>query len=170
MDTRNESHSNKKVIFNESNYDKDTLDAISSQVEQKNLNLINKFLVSAKITEIYDTFLVVNLNDKYDATIKKSELKDIENPKIGDYVDVFIEKLYNKKGQLVISKSKGKIVRLWGNIYESKNNNLILEVIIIEKTQHGLIGDYNSIRMFIPFNHISNYNEGDDLIGEKMNG
>ncbi len=168
METRNESCFNKKII-NAANHDKSVIDSILKQVEQKSLNLFNKFLVSAKITEIYDTFIVVNLNDKYDATIKKSELKDVENPKVGDYLDVFIEKLYNKKGQLIISKSKGKIVRSWANVYESKNNNLILEVKITEKTQNGFIGDYNTIKMFISFNQISNYSEGDDLIGEKLN-
>lgn len=166
---KTEASANIKIVGRGLKYDDSDVNTISSFFNTKNISFNNKFLVSAKIIEIHDDFVIVSLNDKYDTVIKESELKDVENLKLGDYVDVFIEKLYDKKGQLVVSKSKGKIVRLWENIYNSKNNGFILEINIIEKTQNGLIGDYNSIKFFVPFNQIDNYNETENFIGERMN-
>ena len=81
---------NFKVIGNGTKYSEKELNNIIPLFENKNLVFNPVLLASAKIIVIEKDFVITTINDKYDATIPKTELKDIEDIKIGQYLDVSI--------------------------------------------------------------------------------
>ena len=157
-----------KIIGNGTKYSEKELNNIIPLFENKNLVFSPVLLASAKVIVIEKDFVITTINDKYDTVIPKSELKDIEEIKIGQYLDVYIENISDPKGQLIVSRSKGKIIKIWEEIFNSKKNSSILRITITEKVQYGVIGEYKSIKIFVPFGQIQNYNENVDLIGTEL--
>ena len=129
-----------KLLGNGLSYDKESVDNIVSLYNNINVEYKDKVVVSSKIIAIKEDFVIVRINEKFDSVIKKSELKDIENIELGMLIDVFIEKLGDKKGQIVVSRTKGLIVKIWEEIFDSKKNNTILKIKIKEKVTGDVIG------------------------------
>ena len=162
--------SNYKLLGNGLNYDKEKVKEIVSLFDNVDVEYKDNVVVSAKIIAIEKDFVIVRVNSKFDAIVKQSELKDIKNIETGMSIDVFIEKLEDKKGQIFVSRSKGLIIRIWEEIFNSKNNNVILTIDIKEKVSGGVIGEYKGIKMFVPMSQIVNCTQDnlDSFIGKEL--
>ena len=56
------------------------------------------------------TEVIVNINYKSDGVISRNEFRYNEDLKVGDIVEVLVEKKEDKKGQLILSK-KARVLR-----------------------------------------------------------
>ena len=159
-----------KLLGNGLSYDKESVNDIVNLFNNVNVDYKDKVVVSSKIIAIEKDFIIVRVNDKFDSVIKKSELKDIENIELGMLIDVFIEKLGDKKGQIVVSRTKGLIVRIWEEIFDSKKNNTILTINVKEKVVGGVIGEYKGVKVFVPISQIINCTNDnlDTFIGKDL--
>ena len=84
-------------LFNE--YKKD-----SQKLEEGNV-------VKAVIIEITDKNIVVDVGAKSVGYISKSEFKDSFEQ--GDVIDVYLEKIEDRKGELIVSYQKGQRLKNW---------------------------------------------------------
>lgn len=159
-----------KLLGNGLSYDKESVNDIVNLFNNVNVDYKDKVVASSKIIAIEKDFVIVRVNDKFDSVIKKSELKDLENIELGMLIDVFIEKLGDKKGQIVVSRTKGLIVRIWEEIFDSKKNNTILLINIKEKVAGGVIGEYKGVKVFVPMSQIINCTNDnlDTFIGKDL--
>ena len=162
--------SNYKLLGNGLSYDKESINEIVSLFDNVDVEYKDKVVVSAKIIAIEKDFVIVRVNSKFDAIVKKSELKDIQNIENGMMIDVFIEKLEDKKGQIFVSRSKGLIIRIWEELFNSKNNNAIITIDVKEKVSGGVIGEYKGIKIFVPMSQIVNCTPEnlDSFIGKEL--
>ena len=68
-------------------------------------------VIKAKVHQITDGDAVLDINFKSDGLVPMSEFKDIEGLKIGDEVDVYVERQEDERGQLVLSRRKAKLLK-----------------------------------------------------------
>ena len=119
------------------------------------LNKIKEFeVVKGTVIEINKKDIILNINFKADGLISISEFKDIPNLKIGDVVDVYIEEQENKKGELILSRKKAKLVKGWEKIQNALNDNSIIDGIVKRRTKGGLIVNIDGIEAFLPGSQI----------------
>src|SRR5690606_33664812 len=80
--------------------------------------------------------------------------RDMPDIKVGDEVDVYVEEQEDSRGQLVLSRKKAKLVRVWEVIEDSLANGTILEALVKRRTKGGLIVDIDGVEAFLPGSQI----------------
>ena len=73
-------------------------------------------IVTGHVIEVRPKEVMVDIGYKSEGVIPANEFEDIKIVKIGDLVDVLIEKLEDKEGMVVLSKEKAEFKKNWERI------------------------------------------------------
>jgi small subunit ribosomal protein S1 len=138
------------------------LDAYSEK-ERTNLeNLYNDTLNTVSEKEVLEGTVislnkrevVVDIGYKSDGIVSLNEFRYNPELKVGDKVDVYIESLEDKKGQMILSHKKARATRSWERVNESLENDEIIKGYIKCRTKGGMIVDVFGIEAFLPGSQI----------------
>ena len=122
---------------------------------EKSLNSISEFeLVSGTVSSINDGNVLLDISYKSDGLVPLTEFRDTPDLKVGDSVQVYIEKKEDDRGQLQLSRRKAKLIRAWENIVDSYENGTIIKGTVVSKTKGGLIADVGGLETFLPGSQI----------------
>ena len=138
---------------------------------EKTLGAVNENeVIKAKVHQITGGDAVLDINFKSDGLVPMSEFKDIDGFKIGDEVDVYVERQEDEKGQLVLSRRKAKLLKAWERLVDSFNNGTIINGTVISKTKGGLIVDAGGLETFLPGSQIDikQIVDYDQFVGKTM--
>lgn len=129
-----------------------------------------KQVITGSVVGLTNKDVILNIGFKSDGLIPLSEFRDIENLKIGDTVDVYVEDREDANGQLILSRKKAKIVKAWDNIKEALDQDIIIEGMVKRRTKGGLIVDVYGIEAFLPGSQIDvkPIRDFDVFVGKKM--
>ncbi|HHJ49590.1 MAG TPA: 30S ribosomal protein S1 [Phaeodactylibacter sp.] len=111
-------------------------------------------IVKGKVTAIQDGDGVLDINYKSDGLVSLSEFRDLEDLKVGDEVEVYVERLEDEHGQLQLSRRKAKLLKAWEAIRDSYENGTIITGKVVSKTKGGLIVDCGGLETFLPGSQI----------------
>src|SRR5204862_3025216 len=78
-------------------------------------------IVKGTIIEVRPKEVLVDIGYKSEGTVSGNEFDDIKAMKVGDEVDVLIEKLEDKDGMVVLSKEKAEFKKNWERILTIAN-------------------------------------------------
>ena len=98
--------------------------------------------------------VVVNIGYKSDGVVSLSEFRYNPDLKIGDSIEVFIEKAEDINGQLVLSHKKARAGKSWDRVNEALNTDEIIKGFVKCRTKGGLIVDVFGIEAFLPGSQI----------------
>jgi small subunit ribosomal protein S1 len=73
-------------------------------------------IVKGNIIEVRPKEVLVDIGYKSEGVISANEFEDIKTVKVGDQIDVLIEKLEDKEGMVVLSKEKAEFKQNWERI------------------------------------------------------
>ena len=73
-------------------------------------------IVKGTIIEVRPKEVLVDIGYKSEGVISANEFEDIKTVKIGDQIDVLIEKLEDKEGMVILSKEKAEFKQNWERI------------------------------------------------------
>ncbi len=73
-------------------------------------------IVKGTIIEVRPKEVLVDIGYKSEGVISGNEFDDIKAVKVGDEIDVLIEKLEDKDGMVVLSKEKAEFKKNWDRI------------------------------------------------------
>jgi len=146
----------------ENNGNNENMENFMEEIEKS----MNKFypgdIVTGTVMDISEKEVVLNLGYKSDGIIPKEELSSEPSAspndlmKIGDTVEVYIIKLDDGEGNVLVSKKRVDAEKGWEVLEEAYENNQSVEVEVQNEVKGGLIGYSHGIRCFIPASHISN--------------
>jgi small subunit ribosomal protein S1 len=108
-------------------------------------------IARGKVVQIKDDRVMVDVGWKTEGYIPVGELKDARgniNISVGDEIDVFIDKR-DSEGTLVLSKDKASKFKIWDEIKNACENNILIEGVVVEKVKGGLSVDIGIIA-FLP--------------------
>ncbi len=127
-------------------------------------------IVSATVTGLTDSDVILNIGFKSDGMIPRSEFKDLPDLKIGDEVEVYVESKENKKGALILSRKKAKLTKAWDLICEAHEKDIIVKGKVISKTKGGLIVELYGMETFLPGSQIDvkPITDYDQFVGKTM--
>lgn len=135
-------------------YPKDEFKRLEEQYEKTLGAVSENEVIKARLSQITGGDAVLDINFKSDGLVSMSEFKDIEGLKVGDEVDVYVERQEDEKGQLVLSRRKAKLLKAWERLVDSFNNGTIINGTVISKTKGGLIVDAGGLETFLPGSQI----------------
>src|SRR6267142_2213875 len=73
-------------------------------------------IVKGTIIEVRPKEVLVDIGYKSEGVISGGEFEDLKTVKVGDEIDVLIEKLEDKDGMVVLSKEKAEFKKNWERI------------------------------------------------------
>lgn len=129
-----------------------------------------KDVVDALVVGVTDREVLLNIGFKSDGIVSRSEFRDLPDLKVGDTVEVFIEKQEDALGQLVISRKKAKVLTAWSKIEKALETDIIVDALIKRRTKGGLIVDIYGIEAFLPGSQIDvkPIRDFDVFVGKRM--
>jgi small subunit ribosomal protein S1 len=108
-------------------------------------------IARGKVIQIKDDRVMVDVGWKTEGYIPAANLKDARgnmNISVGDEIDVFIDKR-DSEGTLVLSRDKASKLKIWDEIKNAYENNILVEGVVVEKVKGGLSVDIG-IPAFLP--------------------
>jgi small subunit ribosomal protein S1 len=127
-------------------------------------------VLDGSVVSITHREVIVNINYKSDGIISRNEFRYNEDLKVGDTVEVLVEKKEDKKGQLILSHKKARVLRSWERVNEAHDNDIILEGFIKCRTKGGMIVEVLGLEAFLPGSQIDikPIRDYDEYVGKKM--
>jgi 4-hydroxy-3-methylbut-2-enyl diphosphate reductase len=140
------------------NYNKDEMmEAIESSFKRINRGDVLK----GTVLYVTNNEVMVNINYKSDGIIDRSEISKEQDAdpkelfKVGDEIDVYVMKLDDGEGNVVLSAKRVDFIKDWEILEESFKNEEILEVKVLNAVKGGLTVLVNGVNGFMPASQIS---------------
>ena len=111
-------------------------------------------VVTGVVKSITKREVRVDIGMKSDAIIPISEFRYNPDLKVGDEVEVFIETLEDKNGQLRLSHKKACQTRSWDRVNQALENDEVIKGYVKSRTKGGMIVDVFGIEAFLPGSQI----------------
>lgn len=141
------------------------------ELYEKTFNVIKEGeIVKGKVVAISGNDVLIDIGFKSDGRVLIDEFPDSENIKIGDEVEVYVEKIEDKEGQLVLSRKRADIIRNWEKITEAKEKDSIIKGKITRRIKGGFVVDLGGISAFLPGSQIDTkpIRDYDLYVGKEM--
>lgn len=136
------------------NYDDNEVKAYEELYESTLSSIKEYEIVAGKVVTITDSDVILDLNCKSDGLVSRTEFRDMPDLTVGDVVEVYVETQEDKRGQLVLSRRKAKLLSAWANIVTSYEEGKVVQGTVISKTKGGLIVDIDGLETFLPGSQI----------------
>ncbi|MDG5768051.1 30S ribosomal protein S1 [Balneolales bacterium ANBcel1] len=135
-------------------YDDDQFNQMVKMYEGTLTSFTEKEIVTGRVLSVDEKYVIVDIGFKSEGIVPINEFKDPENLNIGDEVEVFLDKVEDRDGQLVLSRRKADSLRTWQDIEEAHNTEKIIEGYIKRRIKGGMVVDIHGIDAFLPGSQI----------------
>src|SRR3954463_5066234 len=113
-------------------------------------------IVKGRVVEVQEDYVLVDINYKSEGLIPISEFRVVDGTRdiaVGSEVEVYIDRIENENGMVVLSKDKADMLRAWNDISRAAENEEVIEGTIIAKVKGGLSVDIG-VKAFLPGSQI----------------
>lgn len=113
-------------------------------------------IVTGRVLDITPNYAVIEVGYKTEGLIPVSEFMDDEKVltiKVGDEVRVYVERLEDETGTIVISKEKADKMKVWDDIAKAYEGDGVVEGKVLSKVKGGLTVDIG-VKAFLPGSQI----------------
>tara|TARA_X000000368_G_scaffold355936_1_gene297785 strand:- start:468 stop:2198 length:1731 start_codon:yes stop_codon:yes gene_type:complete len=114
-------------------------------------------IIKAIVTEITTKFIVVDAKLKMESMIPIDEFKnddELSKLKVGSTIEVFLERVENFKGEVVISRDKARKMKAWKKMEKVFESQEELTGYITGKVKGGFIATVDGLPCFMPSSQI----------------
>ncbi|NTU45097.1 MAG: 30S ribosomal protein S1 [Chlorobiaceae bacterium] len=145
-----------------------------AQMEQLYSSTLNEItedeIVKGRIVSISNKDVTIDVGFKSEGIVSLLEFRDDDEVKVGDDVEVYLENIEDKMGQLILSKKKADVLRIWDKIYDSIENDTIINGKIINRVKGGMTVSLSGVEAFLPGSQIDvkPVRDFDALVGQTM--
>src|SRR6056297_926643 len=115
-----------------------------------------KEIVTGLVVSVDEKYVIVDIGFKSEGIIPANEFsnKVLENLQPGDEVEVFLDKVEDREGQLILSRKKADILQAWENLEKAHETGEIIEGYIQRRIKGGMVVDVFGIDAFLPGSQI----------------
>jgi len=132
--------------------------SIKDEVKDQYLGSISDIsenqVLSGRVIGMNEKDILIDIGFKSEGIIDRSEFPEDAIPQIGDQIDVYLEYLEDRNGNLVLSKEKADFMRNWKEIRKYYDTGEIFSCKIIKRIKGGMIVDINGLPGFLPGSQI----------------
>lgn len=141
-------------------YENGTVETAAQKEDQEKaydqtLNKVSEHeVVEGKIIALDKRQAIVDIGYKSDGVIPISDFRYNPDVKVGDVVEVYIESLEDKKGQLLLSHKKARALKAWDRVNQALDDKEVIQGYVKSRTKGGMIVDVFGIEAFLPGSQI----------------
>tara|TARA_Y100000590_G_scaffold422045_1_gene526318 strand:+ start:4877 stop:6595 length:1719 start_codon:yes stop_codon:yes gene_type:complete len=109
------------------------------------------------VEEIGNKFVFIDLGLKSSGAVPIEEFKltkELDKIKVGSKVEVLLEKIENRDGEIVVSREKARKVNSWQKLEKAFEEKKEVKGVIISRIKGGFICDVDSCLCFLPGSQI----------------
>jgi small subunit ribosomal protein S1 len=122
-------------------------------LKQSSMRFAQGEIVKGKIIEVRPKEVLVDIGYKSEGVIPANEFQEPEAVKVGDEIDVLIEKLENKEGTVVLSHEKAEFKKNWDKILTICNEGGRITGKVKSVVKGGLVVNVG-VEAFLPASQI----------------
>ncbi|HET7224262.1 MAG TPA: 30S ribosomal protein S1 [Candidatus Eisenbacteria bacterium] len=154
----------------ESDISPEMMEAMFGQYEESLRSIGEGEIVHGTVLAIDDKEVLVDVGFKSEGVISLAEFPDPHSIKVGDTVEVFLEKMENQDGLVVLSKQRADFVRVWDRVKEAHDTGQVVEGRLVRKIKGGVVVDLYGVEAFLPGSQIAlrQVQNVDALLGQSV--
>ena len=131
---------------------------VSKDIQDQYLGSISEIsenqVLTGRVIGMNDKDILIDIGFKSEGLIDRSEFPQNALPQIGDQIEVYLEYLEDRNGNLVLSKEKADFMRRWRDIREFYEKEKIFTCKILRRIKGGMIVDIDGLQGFLPGSQI----------------
>ena len=129
---------------------------LAGMYEQTLSEIDEKEIVTGLVVSVDEKYVIVDIGFKSEGIIPANEFSNsvLENLQPGDEVEVFLDKVEDREGQLILSRRKADILQAWEKLEQSYDTGEIIEGYIQRRIKGGMVVDVFGIDAFLPGSQI----------------
>jgi small subunit ribosomal protein S1 len=112
-------------------------------------------IVRSKVLRVTDTHVILDVGFKSEGAVPIEQFKEPGSISPGDEVEVFLEKLEDEDGAVVLSKKKADFMRVWEKIREAYESDEPVQGTLQKKIKGGVVVDLMGVDAFLPGSQIA---------------
>jgi small subunit ribosomal protein S1 len=159
-----------KPVFRDDEEAEEVSKELLDMYEQSFKEIDEGEIVTGKVVKVSETDILIDVGFKSEGVVSLSEFGDNPTVRVGDEIEVFLEKMENQDGLVVLSKQRADFLRVWGTIKDAFDQQKVVEGKLARRIQGGAVVDLFGVEAFLPgsqvgIRHIQDLN---DLIGQTI--
>ncbi len=111
-------------------------------------------IVRGRVVAIGDSEVSVDIGFKSEGLVAKAEFPNPDELKVGEEIEVFLESVENKDGQLVLSRKRADFMRIWERVTKAFETGEVLQGRCVRRIKGGIVVDLYGIDAFLPGSQI----------------
>ena len=133
-------------------------------------DLTDNDVITGKVVRLTDKEAIVDINFKSEGVISLNEFRYNQGLKVGDEVEVMVDRREDKTGQLQLSHKKARTLKAWDKVNELHETGEIVNGFVKSRTKGGMIVDVHGIEAFLPGSQIDvkPIKDYDQFVGKTM--
>ncbi len=138
----------------EAEINEDITDELKGKYENSLAEISENQVIKGRVIGMNDHVILIDIGFKSEGMIDRAEFIDESLPKIGDQIDIYLERLEDRRGNMVLSKEKADFMRRWQDLREIFENQTTFSCKIIRRIKGGMVVDLEGIQGFLPGSQI----------------
>jgi small subunit ribosomal protein S1 len=135
-------------------YSKADRSELSDRYEDTLSSIAEREVIKGTVVAMNKREVVINIGSKSEGVLPTGEFRYNPDLKVGDPVDVYVETLEDKYGQLVISHKIARMHTAWERVNDVLRTGEIITGYVKCRTKGGLIVDVFGLEAFLPGSQI----------------
>lgn len=131
-------------------------DEFADMYENTLSEIEEKEIVTGIVVSVDDKYVIVDIGFKSEGMVPVNEFsnKVLDNLQPGDEVNVFLDRVEDREGQLILSRRKADILQAWENLEQAYETGEVIEGHIKRRIKGGMVVDVFGIDAFLPGSQI----------------
>lgn len=127
-------------------------------------------VIVGKVVRLTDKEAIVDIDFKSEGVISLNEFRYNPNLKVGDEVEVMVDRREDKSGQLQLSHKKARTLKAWDKVNQYHESGEVVNGFVKSRTKGGMIVDVFGIEAFLPGSQIDvkPIKDYDQYVGKTM--
>jgi small subunit ribosomal protein S1 len=127
-------------------------------------------IVRGTVLSVDANEVTVDIGGKSEGVIPLQEFANRDEIKVGDQVEVYLEKMENQDGLVVLSKQRADFVRVWDRVKAAYDAGELVEGKLVRKIKGGVVVDLYGVEAFLPGSQIAlrQVQNVDALLGQNV--
>lgn len=139
-----------------------SMNDLMDKIDESMVHINSGDIVKGTVISVNESEVLVNIGFMTDGIISKEEISNEKeiNPadivKVDDEIFVYIMKVNDGEGNVLLSKKRADNIKIWDKFQEILAENKTLEVTVSEIVKGGATAYIDGVRAFIPASQMSN--------------
>ncbi len=139
-----------KDVFGGADYSMDEYAALANMYEGTLNDISEHEIITGRVVQITDGDVSIDIGFKSEGIVPLNEFTNLEDLKPGDEVEVFLERVEDKEGKLVLSRRRADFMRVWETIISAYETQDVLQCTVLRRIKGGFVVDLLGIESFLP--------------------